>query len=130
MEGRGPEMLSRLTAEDLMRVLGGLSLGKEHCAFLAVGALKELLGKWDSYSRRDAEGRDSRKERKKREEMQLEQKERNAENIQQRISLAPSPQHLVPCIGALKQKARKKETQGRGKREEFRPDPDPDLKEV
>jgi nitrogen fixation NifU-like protein len=46
MEGRGPEMLSELTADDLMRVLGGLPLGKEHCAQLAVSALQDLLAKW------------------------------------------------------------------------------------
>ena len=46
MEGRGPEMLARLEAEDLMLVLGGLPLGKEHCAYLAVGALRSLLEEW------------------------------------------------------------------------------------
>ena len=44
MEGRGPEMLARLEAEDLMRVLGGMPLGKEHCALLAVTALRDLVG--------------------------------------------------------------------------------------
>jgi len=46
MEGRGPEMLGKLTADDLMRVLGGLPLGKEHCATLAISALKDLLSQW------------------------------------------------------------------------------------
>src|SRR5579862_8177716 len=46
MEGRGPDMLSKLTADDLMLVLGGLSLGKEHCAVLAVTALQDLLNQW------------------------------------------------------------------------------------
>jgi NifU-like protein involved in Fe-S cluster formation len=47
MEGRGPEALSVLTADDLMRVLGGLPLGKEHCALLAVSALRDLLCQWE-----------------------------------------------------------------------------------
>lgn len=46
MQGRGPDDLSVLTADDLMRVLGGLPLGKEHCAVLCVGALKDLLARW------------------------------------------------------------------------------------
>jgi NifU-like protein involved in Fe-S cluster formation len=46
MEGRTPETLSLLTADDLMRILGGLPLGKEHCAHLAVNALRDLLAKW------------------------------------------------------------------------------------
>jgi nitrogen fixation NifU-like protein len=46
MEGRGPEMLAKLEAEDLMRILGGLPLGKEHCAQLAVTALRDLLAQW------------------------------------------------------------------------------------
>jgi nitrogen fixation NifU-like protein len=46
MEGRGPEMLNKLTADDLMAVLGGLPLGKEHCAVLTVTALRDLVGKW------------------------------------------------------------------------------------
>jgi NifU-like protein involved in Fe-S cluster formation len=50
MEGRGPEMLARLEAEDLMRVLGGLPLGKEHCAYLAVNALRSLLEQWQKRS--------------------------------------------------------------------------------
>ena len=37
-------MLSRLTPDDLMRVLGGLSPGKEHCAVLAVTALAGFIG--------------------------------------------------------------------------------------
>jgi NifU-like protein involved in Fe-S cluster formation len=46
MEGRGPSALAKLEAEDLIRVLGGLPLAKEHCAYLAVNALKDLLTKW------------------------------------------------------------------------------------
>jgi hypothetical protein len=29
-----------------MKILGGLPLGKEHTAHLAVDALRDLLGKW------------------------------------------------------------------------------------
>jgi NifU-like protein involved in Fe-S cluster formation len=54
MEGRGPDVLSVLTADDLMRVLGGIPLGKEHCAYLAVGALQDLLRKWAVGSRQSA----------------------------------------------------------------------------
>ena len=46
MEGRSADVLSLLTSEDLMRILGGLPLGKEHCAFLAVDALQDQLKKW------------------------------------------------------------------------------------
>ena len=46
MEGRGPEMLAKLEAEDLIRILGGLPLGKEHCAQLAITALRDLLCHW------------------------------------------------------------------------------------
>ena len=45
MEGRTREVLSRLTADDLMRVLGGLPLGKQHCAGLAVTALQQAITK-------------------------------------------------------------------------------------
>jgi NifU-like protein involved in Fe-S cluster formation len=45
-EGRGPEILAKLDADDLMRVLGGLDLGKEHCAVLTVAALQDLISKW------------------------------------------------------------------------------------
>jgi len=54
MEGRTPETLARLEADDLMGVLGGLPLGKEHCASLAVNALKDVLRKWQVRS--DEEG--------------------------------------------------------------------------
>jgi hypothetical protein len=40
------KVYSLLTADDLMRILGGLPLGKEHCAHLAVNALRDLLAKW------------------------------------------------------------------------------------
>ena len=48
MEGREPDVLARLTPGDLTMVLGGLPLGKEHCAQLAVTALKDMLAKWAS----------------------------------------------------------------------------------
>jgi nitrogen fixation NifU-like protein len=48
MEGRGPDVLAKLEAEDLMRVLGGLALGKEHCAVLAVSALRQLVAQWEA----------------------------------------------------------------------------------
>ena len=51
MEGRGPDVLSRITPDDLMRVLGGLPLGKEHCAQLAIGALQDLVRQWAIGSR-------------------------------------------------------------------------------
>jgi NifU-like protein len=41
--GRTPEQVSVITAGDLMRVLGGLPLGKEHTAYLAVNALNDAL---------------------------------------------------------------------------------------
>jgi len=47
MEGRGPEKLSQLTPADLRLILGGLPLGKEHCADLAIGALRDLLVRWE-----------------------------------------------------------------------------------
>ena len=43
MEGRTADVLSRLTPADLMRVLGGLPLGKEHCAALTVTALQQVI---------------------------------------------------------------------------------------
>lgn len=46
MEGRDAETLKLLTASDLMRILGTLPLGKEHCAVITVSALKSLLDSW------------------------------------------------------------------------------------
>lgn len=46
MEGRGPNLLAKLDPDDLMRVLGGLPLGREHCAVLCVQALRELVSRW------------------------------------------------------------------------------------
>ena len=48
MEGREPAVLALLEAEDLMQVLGGLPLGKEHCAYLAVNALRDALKQWQA----------------------------------------------------------------------------------
>ena len=48
MEGRNPQILARLEAEDLMLVLGGLPLGKEYCAHLAVNALRDALKQWEA----------------------------------------------------------------------------------
>ena len=45
--GRTPGEARILEAEDLRRVLGGLPLGKEHCADLAVDALRAALRKVD-----------------------------------------------------------------------------------
>ena len=43
VEGKTFEQALVISAEDLMRVLGGLPLGKEHAATLAVKALKDAL---------------------------------------------------------------------------------------
>ena len=48
MAGRTPDEARVLEAEDLRRVLGGLPLGKEHCADLVVEALRAALRKVDS----------------------------------------------------------------------------------
>ena len=45
--GRTPDEARILEAEDLRRVLGGLPLGKEHCADLVVEALRAALRKVD-----------------------------------------------------------------------------------
>jgi nitrogen fixation protein NifU and related proteins len=42
-EGRSFEQAKLLEAGDLMTVMGGLPLGKEHCAELAVGSLRHAL---------------------------------------------------------------------------------------
>ena len=42
-EGRTTTQVSVLEAEDLLKVLGGLPLGKEHCAQMAVTALREAI---------------------------------------------------------------------------------------
>jgi nitrogen fixation NifU-like protein len=43
LEGQTIPTAASLEASDLMRVLGGLPLGKEHCAKLAVKALRHAL---------------------------------------------------------------------------------------
>jgi hypothetical protein len=47
MEGRSPEALRLLDAEDLRKVLGGLAVGKEQCADMIVNALRDLLKNWE-----------------------------------------------------------------------------------
>jgi NifU-like protein involved in Fe-S cluster formation len=44
LTGRSVEKAMLLTAEDLLRILGGLPEGKEYCAGLAVSALRAALG--------------------------------------------------------------------------------------
>ena len=41
--GRPATDIDRMTADDLMKVLGGLPLGKEYCATLAVNALQQAI---------------------------------------------------------------------------------------
>ena len=43
--GKTPEQALVIEAEDLMRILGGLPLGKEHCAALAVDSLRDALSR-------------------------------------------------------------------------------------
>ncbi len=43
VKGKTREQASILTASDLMLVMGGLPLGKEHCAKLSVEALRDAL---------------------------------------------------------------------------------------
>ena len=57
MEGREPDVLARLEAEDLMRILGGLPLGKEHCATLTVNALRDALKQWNERDGESAQAR-------------------------------------------------------------------------
>jgi hypothetical protein len=38
--------LSRLTAEELIEALDGVPPDKPHCATLAIGALRDALGRW------------------------------------------------------------------------------------
>ena len=45
--GRSAQQAKVIGAEDLMRILGGLPLGKEHCASLAINALKKALRPWE-----------------------------------------------------------------------------------
>lgn len=47
MEGKGPDILSLLTADDLRKILGGLPPGKERCADMAVSALRDVLEQWN-----------------------------------------------------------------------------------
>jgi len=57
MEGRGADILARLEAEDLMKVLGGLPVAKEHCAYMTVNTLRDLLRSWrESDETRNAGG--------------------------------------------------------------------------
>jgi len=46
--GKTREQASILEADDLLKILGGLPLGKEHCASLAVHALKDAITQWQS----------------------------------------------------------------------------------
>lgn len=43
--GRSVDQAKALSAQDLMLVLGGLPLGKEHCAGLAAGSLQDALAR-------------------------------------------------------------------------------------
>ncbi len=43
VRGKTLEIARRMEAGDLIRVMGGLPLRKEHCAQLAVGALQDAL---------------------------------------------------------------------------------------
>jgi len=45
--GKTFEKANLLTSEGLMIVLGGLPLGKEHCATLAVQSLQNALSQWE-----------------------------------------------------------------------------------
>jgi len=42
--GKTPDELADLRGEDVLDVLGGFPEGDQHCAFLAVAALREALG--------------------------------------------------------------------------------------
>ena len=46
--GRTPDMIMKLAAGDLITLVGGLPLGKEHCADLAVNAVRDGLRKLTS----------------------------------------------------------------------------------
>jgi nitrogen fixation NifU-like protein len=48
--GRTAEQAKVLEASDLSTILGGLPLGKEHCASLAVLSLRNALGMWQEQS--------------------------------------------------------------------------------
>jgi NifU-like protein involved in Fe-S cluster formation len=41
--GKSPEEALKITSKDILDALGGLPLGKEHCAGLATGALRNAL---------------------------------------------------------------------------------------
>ncbi len=56
LEGKTPEQATALEAEDLSVVLGGLPLGKEHCAQLAVKALRQALKAVQACNGRDNDG--------------------------------------------------------------------------
>jgi NifU-like protein involved in Fe-S cluster formation len=46
--GQSVEACLALTAKELMAALGGLPLGKHHCARLAIDALRDALAKSDA----------------------------------------------------------------------------------
>ena len=47
-EGRSLELLTKIEPGDVEKLLGGLPLGKEHCAALAVNALRDALRQWQA----------------------------------------------------------------------------------
>ncbi len=51
VEGKTFEQASILEPGDIGLVLGGLPLGKEHCAVLAVTALRDALRQWHDHQR-------------------------------------------------------------------------------
>lgn len=54
-EGKAVEDVQVLEADDLCMVLGGLPLGKEHCAGLAVGALRSAIEQIETAEQGDAD---------------------------------------------------------------------------
>ena len=56
VKGKTVEQAGVLTANDLMLVLGGLPLGKEHCAVLAVDSLADSLVKLVALNSQDSTG--------------------------------------------------------------------------
>ena len=48
-EGHGVELLAKIEAGDVERILA-IPLGKEHCAALAVNALRDALRQWQARS--------------------------------------------------------------------------------
>jgi nitrogen fixation NifU-like protein len=45
--GRSPAFVTVLTPQDLIQVVGGVPLGKEHCADLVVNALRDAVKGWE-----------------------------------------------------------------------------------